>query len=99
MFPGRPILTSGKRYCLGYDFRYTSFNRSRGRIRPAPTRSGSEGSHLTAAEMYSTTFIMIAATLAALFTWVFCEYTVEAVRLLRVMAQEDEQRNQQAVDE
>ena len=54
---------------------------------------------MTAEGMYSTTFIMIAATLGALFTWVFCEYTVEAVRSLRVMAQEDEQRNQQAVDE
>jgi hypothetical protein len=49
--------------------------------------------------MYSTTFIMIAATLAGLFTWVFCEYTIEAVRLLRVMAQEDEQRNRQVVEE
>ena len=58
-----------------------------------------EGGLRAAAGMYSTTFIMIAATLAALFTWVFCEYTIEAVRLLRVMAQEDEQRNQQIIDE
>jgi hypothetical protein len=48
--------------------------------------------------MYSTTFIMIAATLAVLFTWVCCEYTIEAVRRLRVLAQEDEQRNGELVD-
>jgi hypothetical protein len=54
---------------------------------------------MTAEGMYSTTLIMIVATLGALFTWVFCEYSVEAVRSLRVMAQEDEQRNQRAVDE
>ena len=54
---------------------------------------------MAAEGMYSTTFIMIAATLAALFTWVFCEYTVEAVRVLRVLAQEDERRIQQSADE
>jgi hypothetical protein len=48
--------------------------------------------------MYSTTFIMIAATLAGLFTWVICEYTVEAIRRLRVLAREDEQRNQEHLD-
>ena len=89
---------SPKRYCLEYDIRYTSFSRSCGGMPPTPTRSGTEGSLMAAEGMYSTTFIMIAATLAALFTWVFCEYTVEAVRLLRVMAREDEQRNEQVVD-
>ncbi|NLX55039.1 MAG: hypothetical protein GXY58_07995 [Planctomycetaceae bacterium] len=48
--------------------------------------------------MYSTSLIMIGATLALLFTWVFCEYTVEAVRVLRVMAQEDELRSQQMLE-
>ena len=32
---------------------------------------------------------------ACSFTWVFCEYTIEAVRVLRVLAEEDEQQNQQ----
>ena len=63
-----------------------------------PMHTGLEGSYVTAEGMYSTTFIMIAATLAVLFTWVFCEYSVEAVRVLRVMAQEDELRSQQALD-
>jgi hypothetical protein len=49
--------------------------------------------------MHSTSFIMIAATLAVLFAWMCCEYAIEAVRLLRVMAQEDEQRNQQILDQ
>jgi len=38
---------------------------------------------------------MIAGTLSVMFTWIVCEYAVEAVRLLKVLAREDEQRNQQ----
>lgn len=60
--------------------------------------TGLEGSCTTAEGMYSTSLIMIGATLALLFTWVFCEYTVEAVRVLRVMAQEDELRSQQMLE-
>jgi hypothetical protein len=64
------------------------------KLRPATSLAVSGGSVATAGDMYPTTFIMIAATFAALLTWVFCEYTVEAVRVLRVLAQEDEQRTQ-----
>ena len=42
---------------------------------------------------------MIATTLAVLLTWVCCEYTVEAVRVLRVMGEEDERQNQQTADD
>ncbi len=44
--------------------------------------------------MYSITFIMIAAIVSVIFVWVCGEYTIEAIRLLRVLAQEEEQRNQ-----